>query len=392
MHQLGAQRCLLHSHRELQQRKLSYQQQLPIQMVTAVVVLDSKLNIQYVNPAAEALLVKSSHKLSGLSFDDVLNSTSIDNERLNLMLSSGQEFSDSDVTLEFFDGYRITVEMTASSVDLNQTSHILLEFKQIDQQKKISGEAFQHQQWESARDLIRGLAHEIKNPLGGLRGAAQLLGKEITTEQQEYTSMIIEQVDRLTSLVDRLLGPNQLPKMSTQNVHVVLEKVHKLISCNNPKNIQFIRDYDPSIPEITFDEDKLQQAILNIISNAIQAINITGNLTLKTRIASNQTINGKKIKLSVQISIIDDGPGIPTNIQDTLFYPLVSGSYNGTGLGLSISQTLIHQHQGKLSCRSRPGRTEFMILLPFLDKNLPTNSTLHNGSLYNNMKRKPYEQ
>ena len=333
MHQLGAQRCLLHSHRELQQRKLSYQQQLPIQMVTAVVVLDSKLNIQYVNPAAEALLVKSSHKLSGLSFDDVLNSTSIDNERLNLMLSSGQEFSDSDVTLEFFDGYRITVEMTASSVDLNQTSHILLEFKQIDQQKKISGEAFQHQQWESARDLIRGLAHEIKNPLGGLRGAAQLLGKEITTEQQEYTSMIIEQVDRLTSLVDRLLGPNQLPKMSTQNVHVVLEKVHKLISCNNPKNIQFIRDYDPSIPEITFDEDKLQQAILNIISNAIQAINITGNLTLKTRIASNQTINGKKIKLSVQISIIDDGPGIPTNIQVPLFYPFVSGCYNGSGLG-----------------------------------------------------------
>ncbi|NQY37156.1 MAG: nitrogen regulation protein NR(II) [Alteromonadaceae bacterium] len=384
MHHISAQRYLLHSNNELEQHKLSYQQQLPIQMVTAVVVLDNKLNIQYVNPAAEALLIKSSNKLSGLSFAEVFNSTSINNERLNLVLSSGQEFSDSDVILEFFDGYHITVEMTASSVDFNRKPHVLLEFKQVDQQKKISAEAFQQQQWESARHLIRGLAHEIKNPLGGLRGAAQLLDKEITTEQQEYTSMIIEQVDRLSSLVDRLLGPNQLPKMTTQNVHVVLEKVYKLIRCNNPKNIQFIRDYDPSIPEMTFDEDKLQQAILNIISNAIQAINVTGNITLRTRIASNQTINGKKIKLSVQISLIDDGPGIPANIQDTLFYPLVSGRDNGTGLGLSISQTLIHQHQGKLSCRSRPGCTEFIILLPFLD-----NFSVNNSSLYKNSKEKP---
>jgi two-component system nitrogen regulation sensor histidine kinase GlnL len=191
-----------------------------------------------------------------------------------------------------------------------------------------------------------------------------LLSKELTSEQQEYTQMIIEQADRLTNLVDRLLGPNQLPKLSTQNIHVVLEKVVHLVSFNNPNKIQISKDYDPSIPDICFDADKLQQAILNIVSNAIQVLDSTGSITLKTRAASNKTINGKRTKLSVQLSIIDNGPGIPEKIQDTLFYPMVSGRANGTGLGLSIAQTLINQHQGKLSCISQPGHTEFIILIP----------------------------
>ena len=228
----------------------------------------------------------------------------------------------------------------------------------------MSLEAFQQQQWESARDLIKGLAHEIKNPLGGLRGAAQLLNKELTTEQQEYTQMIIEQADRLTNLVDRLLGPNQLPKLATQNIHIVLEKVFHLVGFNNPNNIQILKDYDPSIPDISFDEDKLQQAVLNIVNNAMQVLSKGKTVILKTRAASNKTINGKRIKLAAQISIIDNGPGIPEKIQSTLFYPMVSGSANGTGLGLSISQTLINQHNGKLSCISQPGYTEFIIVLP----------------------------
>jgi len=358
----------LHDLREIQQQKISYQQQLANQMVTAVVVLNEDLLIQYVNPAAEALLVKSLNKLYGLPFESVFLTNSIDTKRLKQLLATGQEFTDNDVVLEFFEHYPITVEITASSVEFNRLPHVLLEFRQIDQQKQISTEAFQQQQWESARDLIRGLAHEIKNPLGGLRGAAQLLNKELTDDQQEYTQMIIEQADRLSTLVDRLLGPNQLPKMSQQNIHVVLEKVSKLISFNNPKNIKLIKDYDPSIPDIEFDEDKLHQAILNIVNNAVQVIDEAGHITLKTRIASNQTINGKRVKLSVQISILDNGPGIPAHLQDTLFYPMVSGRVNGTGLGLSISQTLINQHQGKLSCISRPGRTEFIILLPISEE------------------------
>ena len=336
-------------------------------MVNAVVVLDEKLTIQYLNPADEALLIKSLNKLFGLKFTDVFLSKELDSNCLTELFDTGQEFTNNDVIVEFIDGGRITIEVTASSVEFNKTNHLLLEFKRIDQQKQISLDVFQQQQWESARDLIKGLAHEIKNPLGGLRGAAQLLSKELNQDQQEYTEMIIEQADRLTNLVDRLLGPNQLPKMTEQNVHLVLEKVHQLISYDESKGIALKRDYDPSIPDIVFDEDKLQQAILNIANNASQVLDHKGIITLKTRIASNQTINGKRIKLCIQISIIDNGPGIPLNIQDTLFYPMVSGRENGTGLGLSISQTLIHQHQGKLSCISRPGHTEFKILLPLFE-------------------------
>jgi two-component system nitrogen regulation sensor histidine kinase GlnL len=351
-----------------QKLKLSYQQKLPNQMVTAVVVLDSDLTIKYVNPAAEALLIKSFNKLYNSPITKVFYNSPIKKERLDQLLTSGQEFSDSDVTIEFFDHSCITVEITASSVEFNKLPHILLEFKQIDQQKKMSIEAFQHQQWESARDLIRGLAHEIKNPLGGLRGAAQLLSKELTQGQQEYTELIIEQADRLTNLVDKLLGPNQLPQMAQQNIHIVLEKVFQLINFDNPKKIKIIRDYDPSIPDISFDQDKLQQAVINIVNNAIQIIDPECLVTLKTRAASNKTINGKRIKLCVQISIIDNGPGIPEKIKDTLFYPMVSARDNGTGLGLSISQTLIQQHKGKLSCYSRPGHTEFLILLPIQEE------------------------
>lgn len=347
-----------------QQHKLYYQQQLPNQMVTAVVVLNNALTVQYANPAAEALLIKSFNKLLNKHLDFLFSNHPINTNRLKQLLTSGQEFSDSDVILEFFDLRKITVEITASSVVFDTSPHILLEFKQIDQQKKMTTESFQQQQWESGRDLIRGLAHEIKNPLGGLRGAAQLLGKELNSSQQEYTQMIIEQADRLTNLVDRLLGPNQLPKFSVHNIHLVLEKVHHLVSCDNPKNITLIKDYDPSIPELFFDADKLQQAILNIVSNAIQVLAQGGKITLKTRAATNKTINGKRVKLSAMISIVDDGPGIPAQIQNTLFYPMVSGRVNGTGLGLAISQTLINQHSGKLSYLSQPGFTEFIILLP----------------------------
>lgn len=310
------------------------------------------------------MLIKSFNKLYNLPIATVFYNSPIKKERLEELLTSGQEFSDSDVTIEFFDHSRITVEITASSVEFSKQPHILLEFKQIDQQKQMSIESFQHQQWESARDLIRGLAHEIKNPLGGLRGAAQLLSKELTQDQQEYTEMIIEQADRLTNLVDKLLGPNQLPQMVQQNIHIVLEKIYQLVNFDNPKKIKIIRDYDPSIPDISFDQDKLQQAVLNIVNNAIQIIDGQSQITLKTRAASNKTINGKRIRLCVQISIIDNGPGIPEKIQDTLFYPMVSARDNGTGLGLSISQTLVQQHKGKLSCYSRPGHTEFLILLP----------------------------
>lgn len=350
--------------KHIQQLKIQYQQTLANQLVTAVLILDKDLTISYVNPAAEALLIKSLYKLYGASFELIFANTSINKSRLEQLLATGQEFTDSDIEIQFSESHRFTAEVTASAVEFDRVPHVLLEFKQIDQQKQISIEVFQQQQWIAARDLIKGLAHEIKNPLGGLRGAAQLLSKELNADQQEYTDMIIEQADRLTNLVDRLLGPNQLPQIENNNIHSVLEKVCQIVNYSSEENIALTRDYDPSIPVIECDQEKIQQAVLNIVNNAIQAIDEHHKVTLKTRIASNKTINGQRVKLAVQISIIDDGPGIPAKIQDTLFYPMVSGRSNGTGLGLSIAQTLINQHHGKLSCHSRPGHTEFVILLP----------------------------
>ncbi len=300
----------------------------------------------------------------GAPYDLIFTNTSLTRTRLELLLKTGQELTDSEIEIELGENHRFTAEVTASAVEFNHLPHVLIEFKQIDQQKQISLEVFQHQQWIAARDLIKGLAHEIKNPLGGLRGAAQLLNKELDKEQQEYTEMIIEQADRLTNLVDRLLGPNQLPQIESHNIHSVLEKVCQVVNFSNEKTIKLKRDYDPSIPAIECDQEKIQQAVLNIVNNAIQAIPANSTITLKTRIASNKTINGKQVKLAIKISIIDDGPGIPPEIQDTLFYPMVSGRSNGTGLGLSIAQTLVNQHNGKLACHSRPGHTEFIILLP----------------------------
>ncbi|GAA0812242.1 nitrogen regulation protein NR(II) [Colwellia sp. D2M02] len=354
----------MYNRSDIQKQKLIYQQALASQLITAVIILNDQLRIVYVNPAAEALLIKSLYRLYGTTTELIFANTSINAKRLQQLLNTGQEFTDSDVVITLNKSHRFTAELTASPVEFENSPHVLLELKQIDHQKQISLEVFQQQQWIAGRDLIKGLAHEIKNPLGGLRGAAQLLSKEIGIEQQEYTSMIIEQADRLTNLVDRLLGPNQLPQIHAQNIHSVLEKVCQLVDYSHDTSVNLKRDYDPSIPLVECDHEKLQQALLNIVNNAIQAIDKENSITLKTRIASNITINGKRVKLAVEISIIDDGPGIPSKIQDTLFYPMVSGRSNGTGLGLSIAQTLINQHHGKLSCHSQPGHTEFMIVLP----------------------------
>ncbi len=363
-HQCSAAEKPLQNNISLKQHKANFSEQLLDQMVTSVVVLDNALKIKCLNSAAEALFNKSLNRVYNLPLVDIFVETSLNEKRLIQVLTDSQEITDSEVSLHFIEGYRITIELTASIIFYNDEKHILIECRQIDKQKQISAEVHQEHQWIAARDLIRGLAHEIKNPLGGLRGAAQLLHKELPEQQQEFTNMIIEQSDRLTNLVDRLLGPNQLPNIERHNIHEVIEKVYQLASMDNQKGIAFIRDYDPSIPDMEFDTEQLQQALLNIIGNATQVLDMDGQITLKTRIANNQIINSKAWRLAVKISVIDNGPGIPEAIQDTLFYPMVSGRANGTGLGLSIAQTLIHQHQGKLTCESRPGRTKFTIILP----------------------------
>ncbi|MDG2676871.1 nitrogen regulation protein NR(II), partial [Vibrio parahaemolyticus] len=237
----------------------------------------------------------------------------------------------------------------------------------IDQQRRLTQELNQHAQQQAAKLLVRGLAHEIKNPLGGLRGAAQLLEKMLPDPSlTEYTHIIIEQADRLRALVDRLLGPQKPGKKTQENLHQILEKVRQLVELESQNSIIIERDYDPSLPEILMDADQIEQAMLNIVSNAAQILahQEHGNITIRTRTVHQANIHGKRCKLAARVEITDNGPGIPPELQDTLFYPMVSGREGGTGLGLSISQNLIDQHNGKIDVESWPGHTTFTIYLP----------------------------
>lgn len=336
--------------------------------VTAIVLLDESLTIRYVNPAAEQLLSFSKRRLNNTHFPDLLQHTSLDLSLISDTLQSGQGLADSDVTF-VIDGRHHSLELNASPLSWQRELLILLELKLIDQQRRISQELSQHAQQQAAKELVRGLAHEIKNPLGGLRGAAQLLEKTLPDPSYtEYTQMIIEQADRLRNLVDRLLGPQRPGSRQQDNIHVVLEKVRQLISIDCGENIQLHRDYDPSLPDFTMDADQLEQAILNIVSNASLALKQHGggNITLKTRTAHQTLIHGKRYRVAAKIDIIDDGPGIPSDIQDTLFYPMVTGREGGTGLGLSIAQNLVDQHQGKIEVVSWPGHTKFTLYLPIM--------------------------
>lgn len=335
-------------------------------LVTAIVLLDEGLTIRYVNPAAEQLLSFSKRRLNNARFPDLLQHSSLDLTLIQDTLQSGQGLADSDVTF-VIDGRHHSLELNASPLSWNKELLILLELKPIDQQRRISQELSQHAQQQAARDLVRGLAHEIKNPLGGLRGAAQLLEKTLPDPSYaEFTQMIIEQADRLRNLVDRLLGPQRPGARRVDNIHVVLEKVRQLVTIDCGSHIQLHRDYDPSLPDFTMDPEQLEQAILNIVSNAAQALQLHGggNITLKTRTAHQAMIHGKRYRVAAKIDIIDDGPGIPGDIQDTLFYPMVTGREGGTGLGLSIAQNLVDQHQGKIEVVSWPGHTKFTIYLP----------------------------
>ena len=335
---------------------------------TALVMVDNRLNIVYANHAGEALFETGRKQLCGHRLDDFFLPGNIDTTRLRAALRHGEDFTENEIRLCFRDNRNVMVDLTVTNLQLEEGARLLFEVKKIDQQKRISRENLQNAQHYAARELVRGLAHEIKNPLGGIRGAAQLLEKELSEEHKEFTQMIIEQSDRLRNLVDRLLGPNSLPRLNWNNVHQALEQVRNLMRVDSETPITIIRDYDPSIPPLMIDADMIQQAVLNIVRNSIQALteSETPNpqIRLVTRIERQMTIQGNRHALIAKIKVIDNGPGIPSDIKDTLFYPMVSSKQNGSGLGLSISQTLINHHGGKIDVESHPGHTEFVIYIP----------------------------
>jgi len=333
-------------------------------MVTSIILVDQSFVVKANNQAAEQLFELGTKRILGSHLASLYQHLSSKQVLLKQALTTNQGFTDNLATLVCHDLRRITVDLCVTPIFYQGEQHLILELRQVDQQQRISTEMQQITQQQLAKDLVKGLAHEIKNPLGGLRGAAQLLHRQLDDENREYTQMIIEQADRLNNLVERLLGPNKHHQHSLHNIHKILETIITLMSFELPAGITIERDYDPSIPDIMLDAEQIQQALLNILQNAIQALGNTGHIKIVTRIANQVTINGKRHRLVLDIKIIDDGPGIPPELKNTLFYPMVTGRAEGTGLGLSITQTLIQQHQGRVDFLSAPGKTEFNVTIP----------------------------
>lgn len=330
----------------------------------AVLLFDDALRLRYVNPAGEMLLAASVGRLLGTPAQQLLSSDTLVHA-LAEALRSGHPFTERELVLETAPGQRVTVDVTATPLTEPGRRELLLEMGQVDRQLRITREESLLAQTATTRVLVRGLAHEINNPLGGLRGAAQLLERELHDEElKEYTRIIISEADRLQNLVNRMLGPNALPKRQLVNIHEVLERVRQIVQAATPLAVRIERDYDPSIPEMPADQDQLIQAVLNLVRNAAQAVGEQGEIIMRTRTLRQYTIGHTRHKLVIRLDVIDNGPGIPPDVKEAIFLPMVTGRPDGTGLGLPIAQSLINQHGGLIECESQPGHTVFTVLLP----------------------------
>jgi len=340
-------------------------------MSTSIMVLNQNLEIEYINPACEMLFEISRRKAIGRSWHSLVKHDHSLSVRMKDSIDEGHPYTQREVSIELVAGRVLTVDCNLTPLhEPASPPGLLVELQYMERQLQISKEESLISQSHAARALVRGLAHEIKNPLGGLRGAAQLLEREFETEElKEYTQIIIGEADRLQALVDRMLGPTALPNRSLINIHEILERVYTLVKIDLPDGIEIIRDYDPSIPEITADPDQLIQACLNLVRNAIQAMGETGKLTIRSRSKRQFTIGHSRYKLVVMVEIIDTGQGIKEEMLSQIFLPMITGRAEGTGLGLSIAQSLINRHQGLIECTSEPGHTVFRILLPLETEN-----------------------
>ena len=335
-------------------------------LAAAVLMLRSDERVIYVNPAAENLFELSRHKFIGHTPRELFGDSPGLEGAIAKAVMSGASYTEQEIELGISGRCRLHLTCTVSPVEASDAA-LLVEFRHIDQQLKIAREERLLEQQQANRELIRSLAHEIKNPLGGIRGAAQLLEGELDRPQlSEYTQVIIAEADRLQSLVNRLLTPSRLPTYRRTNIHEILVRVRSLVQAEFPA-IRVMQDFDTSIPEFDADPEQLTQVVLNIVKNAAQAV-ATGAaspmIRLTTRVARYVTLAKKRHRLALAIAIGDNGPGIPAAIRDKIFFPLVSGREGGSGLGLTIAQTFVAQHNGTIEWTSAPGQTVFTILLP----------------------------
>ena len=416
--------------KDKQQHKLAFQaENILDNLNTAVILLDKDLSVLCINPAAEILLGISSKKVTSKSIDQILISDNKIIESIYNVLLTHHPFTRREKLIQLHD-HEIIVDLTVQSIQsMHQETLLLIELNQLDRHLHISREENLLAQHETVRALLRSMAHEVKNPLGGIRGAAQLLERELQLDKElrldkelqpdkeleqildrsdltEYTQVIIDEADRLKNLVNRMLGPNAPPNRTMVNIHSVTERVRSLLKADKSRDVKIFFDYDTSIPEVEFDPEHLIQAVLNIVRNAAQALSeqeplsADGSLPadgssladgsaaheqdkkiiIKTRVLRHFNIGGKRHKLVAKMDIIDNGPGISKKMQERIFMPLITGRAEGTGLGLSIAQSLISQNGGLIECHSKPGKTVFTLLLPIS----PSSSMSHNNSRNNN--------
>ena len=334
-------------------------------LATGVLVLERGSEIARMNSAAQALLDTSIRTARGTPLSDLIAADELF-DAIDRVLVSGDRLTERALPVTLCTGRVRVVDCTVTPLEAARGgSDVLVELVPLDRYQQITRDERLLTQTAYARTLVRRLGHEIKNPLGGLRGAAQLLETELPNAAlREYTGVIIREADRLTKLVDRMLGPPRPPRMAPVNIHEVTERVRSLVNAETPASIVVERDYDPSIPHLQGDAELLIQAMLNIARNAVHAVGDAGRIVLRTRVQRRMSIGGKQLRLVCRIDVVDDGPGVADDLVENLFYPLVSGRSGGSGLGLSIAQSLVYDHGGMVECDSTPGETTFSILLP----------------------------
>jgi two-component system nitrogen regulation sensor histidine kinase GlnL len=335
---------------------------------TGIMMLDAQLCAIYANVAAQDLLAFSLNKARGRPFGDFLQDANGLTTILRRALETGEGIADRELIVRPLGAPRDTriLDVTITPLEGQITgTHLLLELADTTQRQRISRENDLLARLDGSRLMIRQLAHEIKNPLGGLRGAAQLLERELQEAGlKEYTRVIIGEADRLTALVDSMAGPSRAPQKVLINVHEICEHVYHLIRAEARAAVAIERDYDPSLPNAMLDRHQAIQALLNVARNALQAIGDSGRITLRTRAMSNVNIGPTRHKLVASVEVEDNGPGVPDELRSSIFYPLVTGRANGSGLGLAVAQELVTRNGGLIEFESAPKRTIFTLLLP----------------------------
>ncbi len=335
---------------------------------TAVMLFDTNLHLSCINSAAEGLLSVSNRRVIGQTPEEILPNPPTLAEMITRTLTTGHPYTERSIELSLPGPRTVTVDCKVTPIlQGERCTEIIVELVDSDSLHRVMREENLTRLHDAARESLRGMAHEIKNPLGGIRGAAQLLERELNNGDRglvEYTRIIIQEADRLRDFIDRMLTSEQKRHVEALNIHELLEYVCNLVEAEHRKTVSITRDYDPSIPPIKVDRGQIIQAVLNVMRNAVQATGDNGHIWIRSRILRRVTLHKRVHRLAVRIDIIDDGPGVPAEIENGIFYPMITGRAEGTGLGLSIAQSLINSHGGLIEYERTDDKTIFSITLP----------------------------